>query len=193
MALIKCNECSNEVSSLAATCPKCGAPIKSVAPITPEKNLKRETRPAAKVAGIVLLILAAIAFFIPKKEAERPRPQAAAAISLAKPPEMTAAEKAKKAQEDERDKRIMTSALYIKHRLRDPDSLVWEYFLSNETGDLLCIGYRAKNGFGGMNREHAVVVGTKISTVAANVKKYCNAASGLEDVKPIVEAYLPYL
>ena len=29
MALIKCPECGNEVSSIAASCPKCGYPIAS--------------------------------------------------------------------------------------------------------------------------------------------------------------------
>lgn len=30
MALIKCGECSHDVSDKAASCPKCGAPILSV-------------------------------------------------------------------------------------------------------------------------------------------------------------------
>ncbi len=30
MALINCSECGNQVSSIAASCPKCGAPITSV-------------------------------------------------------------------------------------------------------------------------------------------------------------------
>ncbi len=29
MALMKCKECGNEVSNKAASCPKCGAPIKA--------------------------------------------------------------------------------------------------------------------------------------------------------------------
>ncbi|WP_123592198.1 zinc-ribbon domain-containing protein [Salinisphaera orenii] len=30
MALIKCAECTNEVSDSAVSCPKCGAPVKSI-------------------------------------------------------------------------------------------------------------------------------------------------------------------
>lgn len=37
MALIKCNECENEVSDKAATCPKCGAPIEKKTSKIPEQ------------------------------------------------------------------------------------------------------------------------------------------------------------
>ncbi|MDB6040693.1 MAG: Zinc-ribbon protein [Verrucomicrobiales bacterium] len=40
MALIKCPECSNDVSDKASSCPKCGYPIQSAIPLqTPDLKL----------------------------------------------------------------------------------------------------------------------------------------------------------
>jgi hypothetical protein len=57
MALIKCPECGNEVSSVAASCPKCAYPIAS-APIKDKTVLIEQTskhikRQKAIVAGMI--------------------------------------------------------------------------------------------------------------------------------------------
>lgn len=59
MALTKCKECGNEVSTKADACPKCGAKIK-------------RTRPAFKVIGVLLLGLFAIAIFAPDSNTSTP-------------------------------------------------------------------------------------------------------------------------
>lgn len=42
MALIKCNECGNEVSDQAFTCPKCGAPLKVMSQKTIQNDLEKK-------------------------------------------------------------------------------------------------------------------------------------------------------
>lgn len=191
MALIKCAECGNEISSLAPACPKCGAPKVLADPISPQPRAKTTTR--GKVVAGIFVVLGLVAIFAPKKESAQPVEQAAVKpVVQEKPPEPTPEEKAKQAQEDTRHENIVRSALYIRNRLRNPESLKWEVIKSNASGDLICFGYRAENGFGGMNREQAVVVGTKISSTKANVKKYCSNGE-LMDAKDYVEAVLSVL
>ena len=52
MALTKCKECGNEISTKTTSCPKCGIKID-------------RTRPVFKVLGALLLILFAVAIFSP--------------------------------------------------------------------------------------------------------------------------------
>ncbi len=70
--LIKCPECSNEVSDKAASCPKCGHPIQESAAQTPPSSLSADidsasTTPQKKsqAGSLVLLVilLAVIAVF----------------------------------------------------------------------------------------------------------------------------------
>ena len=44
MALIKCSECGNQVSSSAASCPKCGTPIASEGIRTPLATIQRTSK-----------------------------------------------------------------------------------------------------------------------------------------------------
>jgi len=46
----------------------------------------------------------------------------------------------------------------LRNKVRDPDSFVLEraWIMPNKWGGILCVTYRAKNGFGGYNRELAV-------------------------------------
>ena len=57
MALIKCKECGNDVSTDAATCPRCGANM-------------RKTRPVFKVLGYILCFLFVLVLFFPEKDKE---------------------------------------------------------------------------------------------------------------------------
>lgn len=74
MALIKCSECGKEVSSLASTCPQCGAPIaSSVAPSSSTEitNKPPQQEPGLKIVqgivGLAILVIAVIYFF-PKND-----------------------------------------------------------------------------------------------------------------------------
>lgn len=188
MALIKCAECGTEISSLATACPKCGAPPQAPA-VTPPRQAK--TRPGAWIALSILAILALFALLSPSKEANPVEPAATAmAPAPAKPPEPTEEEKAELAKEQLRSERVIVAANHVKQTLRDPDSLKWDVIAADDTGHVICMGYRAKNGFGGTNRVEAVVVGSKISKARDNVRKYCKDAAGFTDMKPMVEILL---
>jgi hypothetical protein len=73
---------------------------------------------------------------------------------------------AAKAADEDREKqneknKLATAAAgaqqLIKH-LRDPESLKIESLRITDKGGMACMEYRAKNGFGGMNRERAVYI-----------------------------------
>ena len=83
-----------------------------------------------------------------------------------------------------RDKSV-AFAKAVKGALRDPDSVVWESIRANPTADVICIEYRAKNGFGGFNRETVVQGNGKISQHKKDWKKFCEAE--LTDMASIIK------
>ena len=56
MALIKCHECSNQISDQAATCPHCGAPPKKQAPRLVDEFKKPVKAKNIVAAAIVILV-----------------------------------------------------------------------------------------------------------------------------------------
>lgn len=81
------------------------------------------------------------------------------------------------------------AAKLVKNALRDPASVQWESVRVNEDGSLVCLVYRAKNGFGGMNLAPAVSVAGKISTDGDVWNKHCKGKT-LFDLKEEVEIAL---
>jgi hypothetical protein len=75
------------------------------------------------------------------------------------PAEIAAAAKEKKAHDEEaaneaaRSNRALTAKLGLMASLRNPASLELDDVRASKNGDLVCIEYRAQNGFGGMNQE----------------------------------------
>ena len=68
----------------------------------------------------------------------------------------------------------------VRANLRDPESFVLESAHASHSGNEVCITYRARNGFGGMNREWAVAVNIDkpdgfISTEHGEWAKHCSA------------------
>lgn len=59
MALIKCHECSGQVSDHARTCPHCGAPV-----IATIKRRQKAARVALIIQLVSVLIFAIIAWFV---------------------------------------------------------------------------------------------------------------------------------
>lgn len=62
MALIKCHECGNEVSTSAKTCPKCGAPV------------KKQMNTAAGVGLVVVALIVVFALATGKKSSDQVAP-----------------------------------------------------------------------------------------------------------------------
>lgn len=134
MALIKCKECGNEVSSKAKTCPKCGARV-AAKPIG-----------CGSLIGVVILgiiILASLSSIF-SSTAPPPSPDT---------PEQAAAKK----KQDEAVQRATIGAVALKKAMRDPESFKLESALVIDGTGAVCYDFRAKNGFGGMNEGHAVL------------------------------------
>lgn len=74
---------------------------------------------------------------------------------------------------DIRLERATQMRLLIKRNLRDPDSVKWESVYTNKEGTVGCFIYRARNRFGGMNREHAAIYANAI----VDWNKYCKGQS----------------
>lgn len=128
MALVKCRECSKPISSDARFCPHCGA--------------KPSYRPSATfvlIAGLLILFAVKAGFDANKQPVQKRE----------KTTEEVAA--------DLRTKMAYVVIRKIKQNLREPESLDVINVFSSEKADLLCVKYRAKNGFGGYSIEYYVI------------------------------------
>lgn len=134
MALIKCRECGNQVSSKAQSCPQCGA------------RIARKPMGCGALIGLVLLgaFIVAIVSTVNREDNTKPAPP--------QTPEQIAAKKKK----DEAVARAQIGARLLKQAMRDPDSFKLSQALVMDSG-AVCYEYRARNGFGGMNVGHAVL------------------------------------
>jgi hypothetical protein len=93
------------------------------------------------------------------------------------------------ARKQKEEATFMKTAIFarsVKQALRDPDSLVWEDMRANDDATVICLEYRARNGFGGMNREFAVYGGGEVSQKPAAWNKYCTQP--LADMKYVRHA-----
>ena len=114
----------------------------------------------AKIAAALLAVGVAGVIFAPKNDA---------AVKNTQTPEQIASKKA----EDKRFSIAFESGKTLKEAMRDPSSFVAEYAGVDDAGTIVCISYRAKNGFGGMNRESVVFANNTGSKNTADWKKYC--------------------
>jgi hypothetical protein len=88
--------------------------------------------------------------------------------------QLAAADQAKK---ELRFANALQIAKAIQTNMRDPESLVWESILTNEDASVACFSYRARNGFGGMNREFATFANGSLSQSASMWNKHCKGKS----------------
>ncbi len=79
----------------------------------------------------------------------------------ARTPEQVAADEKEAAQEAARSGAVQAAVVQLKQGLRDPDSLVVESARVAVDAAQVCIEYRAKNGFGGTNKEFVVFTSKK--------------------------------
>lgn len=86
---------------------------------------------------------------------------------------------AKKANPDEMSPLVV--GMSLKAAARDPDSLVIDEAWANSSKTFVCVEYRARNGFGGMNREHAVFTKLGGDTSARAWNKRCTS----DDLKEV--------
>lgn len=152
-----CRECGAEVSDQAKTCPKCGVstPVRKTSLLT-------WIATAAAVAAMVLYVVT-----------YEPRPPRAEAAPL------TPEEQAEKALDERRFNLAVGALIFIKKNLREPESVVWEGVWVNDAATVICVEYRARNGFGGMNRELAVITDSKLEKTARAWNAKCT--KGMHD------------
>lgn len=143
MALLKCKDCGNGVSSSAKACPNCGAPASKGTQWGIGKKF---------LAGIFILIVVSGVIDAIKSE---DKPGSAVAASNPTTPQAAAAPLSPAA-------RGAAVAVTIKRAARNPDVFKLEEARHARDGSI-CLVFRAQNGFGGMNREEAVSVGDTIT------------------------------
>lgn len=158
MPIGPCRECGKSASEDAKSCPHCGVSN----PVQPSnKNVLIGI--GFIVSLIVLGKLISSAFDAPQVQAtptpEEVQRQAEAARIAA--------------QEEELFQHTASAVRAVKASLRDPESVVWESIRTDRAASVVCIQYRAKNGFGGMTRETALVTGREIFHSDAAYKKFC--------------------
>jgi hypothetical protein len=131
VSMRNCHECKTEVSSEAKACPKCGAPVKK----------------ASSLGTIFIVVLVGTVGLM-------------ILSSMSGPSDYSAPSQPAKTSTDgrstEKSVRAQTLVLLIKKAARNPDSVKIESIIVTDDGST-CATYRAQNGFGGMNREQAVL------------------------------------
>lgn len=168
MSMFACQECGRQVSTKAATCPCCGANV------------------AASGGGfgaflLAALIVGAISVFTFSGPSEADK--AAAAREAAIPPERRAAEAAEKARAERRFQNAAGVANVLKLSMRNPKSFELMSAQSDELGRVVCLGYRAQNGFGGYSIEMAVFVNGVLQSQTGSVGRFCMA--GMYPIKAL--------
>jgi hypothetical protein len=168
MAMITCGECGASVSTEAKSCPACGASRKVF--LRPPGTKKPMSWP--KKIGIALGVMFGVSLV----------GGFAAGVSGTNPGTQT--ETAQDKEQKHRDYQAYLAAKALKASLRNPDSRSFEQILVNDDGSVICITYRAQNGFGGMNIGHVVFKDGDPSESHASWRAHC-ARKLLNDVTAV--------
>jgi hypothetical protein len=168
MALRPCAECGAKLSTKAVACPSCGAKPKKPAGCLPW--------------GIGIIVAILLIANVPDNKKASPDPA---------PVPLTAEEQAAKTKDAlESNARFVNTAATlraVKNRLRDPKSVEWIDISASQDGKVVCLTYRARNGFGGLNVEHAAMAKDTISNSGAAWNKNC-AGKSLYEAKSALHA-----
>jgi len=147
MALIECHECGKKISSDTKVCPQCGA--------------RQRYRPSTGI--VVFAILAVIFGIYGVTSTNSPPPKAT----------KTAAELAEDEAKERRHLVVAIAAKKLKNSLREPDSVEWIDMLTDERAEVVCLKYRARNGFGGMSVETLTLTKDEAGQDAALWNRHC--------------------
>src|SRR5690606_21641937 len=114
------------------------------------KPSKKKSRLGWIIVGIFVFIVWAIGSNNNEKAPIANLPKSAEQIAAEA--EAKAKNDAERAREEAAFQKTVKVASVVKQSLRDPDSLIWESIRANDDASVICLEYRARNGFGGMNR-----------------------------------------
>lgn len=145
MALIRCPDCGTKVSTSASACIKCGRPL--------TQQDRESTTNYVSGKMVIATFAGLIAFIVYKANHPSDDPVRSGQVTTPSSPAKTPEEK----ERDERLTRAVMGARSIKAALRDPPSFELTQVLAIDKTGAVCYMYRAKNGFGGYNREMAVL------------------------------------
>lgn len=163
-----CAGCGLGVQNKVSACPHCGA--------TPKSSIGTAAIAVAVLGGaLVLANLAPLLAPDAKPEAARGAP----ATVAAKPAPDPASEG--------RVRQALVVATLIKTGLRDPESVSWQHIRANDDATVVCLEYRARNGFGGLSLERATYAKGRLSNESSAWNKYC-AAKKLFDLDHLRES-----
>lgn len=170
MAMINCGECGASVSTEAKSCPACGANRKVF------KRAAGAKKPMSwlKKIGIffgVMFGLGLIGQVVTGGSGPTPAAQG---------------ESEKERQADaQRGSVAMLSAKALKDSLRNPESLAFVYIHTNDDGSVVCMKYRAQNGFGGMNVGYVVYRDGLPSDTPSVFNKNCAHKKNMHDLTQV--------
>jgi hypothetical protein len=168
MALRPCAECGAKISTKAVACPSCGAKPKKSMGFLPWG------------IGIIVAILLIANAPDNKKATGEPAPTPLTA-------EQEAAKTKAALESNARFVNTAATLRAIKNRLREPKSVEWIDISASQDGKVVCLTYRARNGFGGMNVEHAAMAKDTISNSRGAWNKNC-AGKSLYEAKSALHA-----
>ena len=156
MTFVTCAGCGLKVDNKIAACAHCGA--------KPRAGARTGIIVAAVVGGIIILSnLLSFLFSDP----------APASASLT--PTATQAVKAPDPAREARVKQALAVATLVKTGLRDPGSISWQHIRANDDATVVCLEYRAKNGFGGLKLERTTYAGGRLRSEPSAWNKNCAA------------------
>lgn len=155
MPMISCRECGASVSSTARQCPSCGAPRKRM------RGGLGCLRPALFALALLVIIGGIGSALFPNGHGSTSTP-------------LNPQERLDAANEAARNTAALEALTALKKNLRDPSSLQVDHVSANEDGSVVCIRYRARNGFGGLNLEHLVNWEGKALTSPSQWNKHCS-------------------
>jgi hypothetical protein len=133
------------------------------------------THPVTKIVGFTILGLVLIAWLTP--DAPPVTPQQAAAATT----------------QNNRERTAYVGVFTLKTAMRNPDSFRLDSVHVSDAG-VACIEYRAQNGFGGMNRESALI-GNGYAAMSSDkpgdfVRAWNKECKGVYDMTNYVQARL---
>ncbi len=148
MALTTCIECGKEISTSAKVCPHCGTP----------KPHKEKTTP---LTWFVLLAIIAIVISAISGGGTSSQP-----VSAPTPAETAASSRDTiNIQNGVKARRLLIESL------RDPDSLSIDNAFATTDG-VICLDFKAKNGFGGMNVSNAIYIPSSGAFATSEMKGF---------------------